>query len=176
MKRMRDIASLFVASSLVLSSGCAHSVRASIAPADTAVAEEIKLHTPTGDISGTLLRPSSRPPLVVLIVAGSGPTDRNGNSVLGVSANSYKILADSLAAHGLASVRYDKRGVGASSGAMMPEEKLRFDDYVADAAAWIDSLAHDPRFSRVAVIGHSEGALIAAVAAERTSEIGRAHV
>ena len=103
---------------------------ANIAPADTAVAEEIKLHTPTGDLSGTLLRPPSRPPsgppsrpssrpssgpqsrpssgppLVVLIVAGSGPTDRYGNSIAGVSANSYKILADSLAGHGIASVRY----------------------------------------------------------------------
>ena len=78
------------------------------------------------------------------------------------------MLADSLAARGFASVRYDKRGVGASSGAMPPEEKLRFDDYVADAVAWIDTLARDPRFSRVAVIGHSEGALIGVLAAERT--------
>jgi len=167
---MRDIAALLRASGLALASACAaHPARTVIVPADTAVAEEIKLRTPTGDISGTLLHPLSNiQHPVVLIVAGSGPTDRNGNSVAGVSANSYKILAESLAAHGFASLRYDKRGVGASSGAMKPEEQLRFDDYVADAEAWIDTLARDPRFSRVAVIGHSEGALIAALAAERT--------
>src|SRR5207247_1756840 len=55
----------------------------------------------------------------------------------------------------------------ARSGAMKPEAQLRFDDYVADAAAWIDTLARDPRFSRVAMVGHSEGALLGALAAQR---------
>jgi alpha-beta hydrolase superfamily lysophospholipase len=64
-------------------------------------------------------------------------------------------------------VRYDKRGIGASKAAALDESQLRFDTYVDDAAAWIARLKADPRFSSVAVIGHSEGALIGMLAAER---------
>jgi alpha-beta hydrolase superfamily lysophospholipase len=104
----------------------------------------------------------------VLIVAGSGPTDRDGNSAMLPGRNdSLKMLADALAQAGIASLRYDKRGIGASKAAMPDEAQLRFDTYVEDAAAWIAKLQADPRFTSVAVIGHSEGALIGMLAAER---------
>ena len=77
----------------------------------------ITLQTTSGEIYGTLVAPENASRTAVLIIAGSGPTDRNGNSVAGISTNAYKMLADSLAAHGYASLRYDKRGIAASAAA-----------------------------------------------------------
>jgi len=125
------------------------------------------LVTPTGTISGTLTLPAATGPSpVVLIVAGSGPTDRDGNSA-GLRADSYRLLADALAAVGIASVRYDKRGIGLSASAMSGEATLRFEDLVADAAGWLAKLVADTRFGTVAIAGHSEGSLIGMLAAQR---------
>ncbi len=127
----------------------------------------IELKTPTGTIYGTLDLPSGRGPFpVALIIAGSGPTDRNGNSpLIQGKNNSLLMIAQVLKKAGIASVRYDKRGIGQSADAMKSEANLRFSDYIDDAASWIDLLKHDPRFTKVAVIGHSEGSLIGMVAA-----------
>ena len=81
------------------------------------------------------------------------------------SNNSLKMLADGFAAHGIASLRYDKRGIAASRGAMTKEEDLRFDNYVNDANAWVQQLRADPRFSTVTIAGHSEGSLIGMISA-----------
>jgi pimeloyl-ACP methyl ester carboxylesterase len=121
------------------------------------------LVTPTGTIAGTVLAPPGAK-RVVLIVAGSGPTDRNGNTSAGVRADSYRRLALALAGLGIASVRYDKRGIGASSAAGPNESDLRFETYVDDAAAWIRKLRADGRFRAVAVAGHSEGSLVGMLA------------
>jgi pimeloyl-ACP methyl ester carboxylesterase len=102
---------------------------------------------------------------VVLIIAGSGPTDRDGNSIAGIRANSYKMIANALATDGIASLRYDKRGIAASVVTGMKEEDLRFDDFVRDAVQWIKVLRADARFSTVTVAGHSEGSLIGMIAA-----------
>jgi uncharacterized protein len=124
--------------------------------------EPIDLVTPTGTIHGTLLRPAGTGAVpVALLIAGSGPTDRDGNSaMLPGPNNSLKLLAEGLAQQGIATVRYDKRGVAASATAITREADLRFDHYTDDAVAWINKLKADPRFSRVSVIGHSEGSLI----------------
>lgn len=106
---------------------------------------------------------------MVLIIAGSGPTDRDGNSAMLPGRNdSLKMLASALAQAGYASVRYDKRGIGASAAAGPTESALRFEQYVDDVAAWADKLAADPRFDGVALIGHSEGAQLAVMAAQRS--------
>ena len=131
----------------------------------------ITLQTPSGEIYGTLVAPENASRTAVLIIAGSGPTDRNGNSVAGVSTNAYKMLADSLAAHGYASLRYDKRGIAASVAAGTDESQLTFDAYIDDAAAWIELLVTDERFDRVVLAGHSEGGLIALVVAKRTEQV-----
>lgn len=130
-------------------------------------AEPFQLHTSSGDLAGTLLLPepaTSATPLV-LIIAGSGPTDRDGNNPMGVKAASYKLLAEGLALHGIASLRYDKRGIAASQSAGLKEEALRFDTYIQDAKAWLDTLKQSGRFGKLVVAGHSEGSLIGMVAA-----------
>ncbi|TAN15060.1 MAG: alpha/beta fold hydrolase [Chitinophagaceae bacterium] len=123
-----------------------------------------------GKIYGTLLAPKNKKTYpVVLIIAGSGPTDRNGNSTLGETSNMYLMLADSLAAHGIASFRYDKRYLGKSVD-FLPSaiEHISFDDYVDDAADIVNFLKNDPAFSQVIIAGHSEGSLIGMIAAQKT--------
>jgi uncharacterized protein len=133
----------------------------------------IFLKTPKGNINGTLLVPEGKQKLpVVLIIAGSGPTDRNGNQGDLVHTNAYQMIADSLFKKGIASLRYDKRGVGESIAAMGSESDLSFDDGINDAAAFIHMLKADARFSKVIVMGHSEGSLVGMVAAERAKADG----
>src|SRR5688572_30596906 len=118
------------------------------------VEETLKLETPTGAIEGTLMLPATRAGRVpvVLILAGSGPTDRNGNSLLLPGPNdSLKMLAAGLAQHGIASLRYDKRGVSRSAAAGFAEAELRINTYVDDAAGWVSLLRRDQRLSRVVI-------------------------
>jgi len=121
----------------------------------------------SGNIHGTLSMPknvSGKIP-VVLIVADTGPTDRNGNNEqTGLNGNMYKMLAEGLAKNGIASVRFDKRMVGESKTANKLED-LRFEDYVDDAVGLIGILNDDQRFSKVVILGHGEGALAAMLAA-----------
>lgn len=130
----------------------------------------ITLDTPTGQLAGTLELPAGADkPRVALLIAGSGPTDRDGNSSMIPGRNdSLKLLAAGLAEAGIATVRYDKRGIGGSHAAGSAESALRFEMFVDDAAAWIARLKADPRFASVAVIGHSEGSLIGMLAARQT--------
>jgi len=125
------------------------------------------LQTSTGELSGTLTVPILKGTFpVALIIAGSGPTDRNGNNAQ-MKNNSLQLLAHELAAQGIASIRYDKRGIGASKGALISEENLRFENYVEDANAWASELKADPRFNRLIIVGHSEGSLIGMLASEK---------
>lgn len=138
-------------------------------PAGAAGEQEVTLAVQGGVLHGTLSLPAvdGKVP-VVLLHAGSGPTDRNGNSAMLPGHNdSLRMLADALARNGIATLRYDKRGIAASAPAGLREADLRLDHYIDDATAWLRQLRADPRFSRVLMAGHSEGALIAAVACQR---------
>lgn len=132
---------------------------------DTSFTEEpISLKTTTGTINGTLCMPGDSANIAVaLIIAGSGPTDRDGNGP-GMTNNSLQLLAAALAKKGIASVRFDKRGIG-SSEKVKDESDLVFDAYVLDAKAWITQLRADKRFRSVYVVGHSEGSLIGIISA-----------
>ncbi len=129
-----------------------------------AAAEEIRLDTDNGPLAGTLLVPDA-PRAVALLIAGSGPTDRDGN-VQGLpgKSNSLRYLAEALAEAGIASLRFDKRLIGGSATRSISEADVRFETFVDDAAQWLAYLETRldlPRF----VVGHSEGALIGLLAA-----------
>lgn len=134
-------------------------------------AQPISLATATGELAGTLQLPDGGgKPFVALLIAGSGPTDRDGNGPAGRN-DSLRLLAVQLAEAGYASVRYDKRGIGASRAAGPAESALRFDTYVDDAAAWLARLKGDARFAAPFVIGHSEGSLIGMAAARHGNAV-----
>ena len=152
---------------LTLFSGVANAASPSV------LLRPIELNTPTGTLYGSLVLPKSDKPVpVVLIIAGSGPTDRNGNNTQGGRNDSLKKLAWRLAQYNIASVRFDKRGIAQSQPAAPDERTLNLDQYVTDAVAWGNLLKADPRFADVFVLGHSEGALIASLAAPAMDAAG----
>ncbi|MEP2937074.1 MAG: alpha/beta fold hydrolase [Gilvibacter sp.] len=117
-------------------------------------------------IEGTLLRPAdqSQVPLVI-IVQGSGPTDRNGNQPM-MENNSLKMLAEALKEHGIASYRYDKRIVPMIKNRTLNEASLSFDDFVQDASDALNYFKRSDAFSGYYLIGHSQGGLIVTVVAQ----------
>jgi len=121
-------------------------------------------------ISGTLIIPNklNEHHPIAIIIAGSGPTDRDGNSGLMVN-NSLKYLAEGLAKNKIASFRYDKRAIGKSLSSSIKETDLRFEDYVNDVKALIKDFKKDDRFSEVIIIGHSEGSLLGMIAVQNTN-------
>lgn len=129
------------------------------------VSTDIALPAQPAPLHGTLLTPDA-PTAVAVILPGSGPTDRDGNSPMGVAASTYRLLAEGLAEQGVATVRIDKRGIAASAAAGLDETRLRFDDYAADASAWAAEAAARAGKPCAWLIGHSEGALVALKAVE----------
>jgi len=117
---------------------------------------------------GSFLKPLNKNNYPAVLILPEAGADRNGNSSgQEVKPDTYRTLAQALAAKGIASVRIDKRGVGASAKAIAREEDLRFDTYVDDAVTWIKFLQAQPHVGCVAVFGHSESALVAALAAKK---------
>jgi pimeloyl-ACP methyl ester carboxylesterase len=132
---------------------------------------DVSLKTPSGTLSGTETHlAGGQASTIALILAGSGPTDRNGNGPT-IHTDTYKMLAAGLAAHGIATLRADKRGIGASAGAMMSEGDLRITTYADDAKAWAADLKKRTGARCVWLIGHSEGALIAELAAQDNPDV-----
>lgn len=132
--------------------------------------EKIILKTETGEINGLLTYPKTQTPVpVVLLIAGSGPTDLDGNQP-SLQTNAYKLIAGELVKKNIATLRFDKRGIASSAKAAKSESELRFETYVNDVEAWISLLASDKRFSSVFVAGHSEGSLIGMIAAKNNSK------
>lgn len=130
--------------------------------------ELITLKTATGSLKGSIIVPAAKIKMpLVLLISGSGPTDRDGNNP-NMTNNSLKMLAEELAKSGIASVRYDKRGVAASSDAVGDISAIRFEDMSDDAQAWLNLLSHDKRFSKIIVAGHSEGSLVGMVAINKS--------
>ena len=129
------------------------------------VESEISAPGPDGPLQGLMLSPGKDGAPVVLIVPGSGPTDRDGNSLHGLDTDTYKLLAQGLAAHGIASVRIDKRGMFSSHAAIPNANNVTIADYASDVHAWAAAIREKAGAKCVWVLGHSEGGLVAMVAA-----------
>lgn len=138
--------------------------------------EELTASGPAGALKGTLTLPDDGETLrdntpVFLIVPGSGPTDRDGNSPLGIAAAPYKLLAEALASRGFPSVRIDKRGMFGSKDAVSNPNDVTIDRYGDDLVAWASAI--QARFPTgagarcIIPIGHSEGGLVALAAVGR---------
>lgn len=129
------------------------------------VSTPVELASTPAPLHGTLLTPEDQTRAAAVIIAGSGPTDRDGNSPIGVTGGVYRQLAEGLAERGVATVRYDKRGIAASTAAATDEANLTFDTMIDDAKAWARLTAKRTGQPCVWLIGHSEGALIGQAAA-----------
>lgn len=125
---------------------------------------------PNGALGGTLLGEARGRP-VVLIIPGSGPTDRDGNSPLGITAASYRLLAEALATRGVATVRIDKRGMFGSRAAVADANAVTLADYAADVHAWAKAIRARTGARCVWVLGHSEGGLVALAAVQTPADL-----
>ncbi len=119
---------------------------------------EITIDAAGNHLSGTYCAPSAAGQYpVVLMIHGSGPLDRDEN-LPGQNLNVFNAIAHHLAGIGIASLRYDKRGCGASTGDYY---RTGHYDLVDDALCWFDALYHcDSTMSQVFLLGHSEGTVI----------------
>lgn len=123
-----------------------------------------------GALSGTMSGPKSGGP-AMLIVPGSGPTDRDGNNLLGIKGSPYKVLAQALAESGITTVRIDKRGMFGSSRAIADPNAVTIADYAADVHAWVKVVRNETGSPCVWVAGHSEGGLVALVSGQNPDGI-----
>ena len=141
-----------------------------IAAASPVPERPVEAATPTGTLKGTLLDAGPGAPIAV-IIPGSGPVDRDGNSPVGLKAATYRLLAEALAARGVSTIRVDKRASFASAAAPFPPEGPTYDLYAADAHAWVAAAKGLAGAPCVWLIGHSEGALVALVAAQQWRDL-----
>jgi pimeloyl-ACP methyl ester carboxylesterase len=131
----------------------------------------VEARGPSGPLKGTMLSPSTERGAVILIIPGSGPTDRDGNSPAGILAAPYRLLAEALAARGVTTVRIDKRGLAGSAGATPNGNAVTISDYVTDVHAWTTVIRQRTGASCVWLLGHSEGGLVAMTAAKNQPDI-----
>jgi hypothetical protein len=116
-------------------------------------------------VDGTLLMPTSKEkPILAILIAGSGPTDRNGNQNF-LKNNALKKLAEALSNHGIATFRYDKRIVKQIKNGNV-DKNIMFDDFVTDAISVIEFFKKTSAYSKIYIIGHSQGSLVGMLAAK----------
>jgi esterase/lipase len=117
-------------------------------------------------IKGTLFSPEkvSKKTKLVILIAGSGPTNRSGNSTMGGINNSLKFLAEGLTQNGIAVYSYDKRIFAQMITKTVDEKTLSFEDFINDTKDVITYFKSQKKYSKIIIAGHSEGALIGMVA------------
>ena len=120
-------------------------------------------------IHGTLINSSELSPFLAIIIAGSGPTDRDGNNS-SMKSNYLKMLAEELNKNGISSFRYDKRGVSKSLGDIKSPNEIQFLDYVNDAKSIINHFKDTKKYKKIVIIGHSEGSLIGMLASKSIAD------
>lgn len=132
--------------------------------------EQIEFKIDTAKIIGQYIK-AANSTKIVLIIAGSGPTNADGNSPF-FRNFAYKYLAEELARNGISSIRYDKRGVGRSAKAGPKESDLRFNMYVDDASSLVNAM-HKMNYKEIIVLGHSEGSLIGMLVAAKNKNVSK---
>lgn len=135
-----------------------------------AAEEPVTIAGPTGPLAGSYLGPVEGGPVMV-IIPGSGPTDRNGNSPLGVAGGAYQRLGEALAAQGVGSIRIDKRGMFGSAAAAADPNAVRLTDYAEDVRAWAAEARRRSGARCAWLLGHSEGGLVAILAAQDSPDV-----
>ncbi|HIB38327.1 alpha/beta hydrolase [Mesonia sp.] len=137
----------------------------SIQAQDNFIANDLRINQ---YVEGTLLAPRQETVPLAIIINGSGPIDRNGNQMM-VKNDATKKLAEALAKKRIATFRYDKRTLKAQQ-LNIDEKDMRFDDFINDAKAVIDRFSELPYYSKVYIIGHSQGSLVGMVAAQEKAD------
>ncbi|MGD8451798.1 MAG: alpha/beta fold hydrolase [Phycisphaerae bacterium] len=139
--------------------------------ADRGNQEDVTFRSGSATLAGTLVVPEGQGPHpAVVLISGSGPQDRNGSMRMFPGYAPFQLIADHLQRQGVAVLRYDDRGVGDSTGDYLDATE---DDFVQDAAAALAFLRQrgDIDAGKVGLLGHSEGALIAALVAARDDRV-----
>jgi pimeloyl-ACP methyl ester carboxylesterase len=159
-------------SALAMGAVLTHAARAEVRAGD--MDREVFVDGGRAPLFGSLMSPpKAKAGPAVLLIAGSGPTDRDGNSIVpGVRPANLKLIAQGLAAAGVPSLRFDKRAIAKSAPAALSETELRFSTIVDDAVLFAGLLKAQPGVTCVILLGHSEGALIAALAAQKIETCG----
>jgi len=134
------------------------------------VSTDMTISGPQGALAGTFLSSGDHAP-IVLMIPGSGPTDRDGNSATGMRPATLRLLAEGLANRGISSVRIDKRGMFGSQAAIPDANKVTISDYVDDVRNWVGAIRKKTGVRCVWVLGHSEGGLVALAAAQKPDGI-----
>ncbi len=106
---------------------------------------------------------------LAIIIAGSGPTDRNGNQA-GLENNSLKYLAESLAQNQIAAYTFDKRIIAQMAQGTLSEKDLSFEDFITDVKEITQFFKAQKKYRKIILIGHSEGSLIGMVAAQSQAD------
>lgn len=132
--------------------------------------EQIEFKIDTNKIIGQYLK-AANSTKIVLIIAGSGPTNADGNSLF-FKNYAYKYLAEELGRNGISSIRYDKRGIGRSTKAGPKESDLRFGMYVDDANGIVNAMSK-MNYKEIIVLGHSEGSLIGMIVATKNKNVSK---
>ncbi|MBX9814935.1 MAG: hypothetical protein A4S12_12685 [Proteobacteria bacterium SG_bin5] len=144
----------------------------SLATPAAAQDREVSIAGPQGALHGALLAPPGAK-AVVVIIPGSGAINRDGDGPVLPRAQSYKLLAEGLAARGIASVRIDKRGLYSSAAAIADPNKVTIGDYAADARAWAAFAAKETGHPCAWLLGHSEGGVVALAAGNAPAICGQ---
>lgn len=122
-------------------------------------------------LKGSLYKPSrhTQKTDLVIIIAGSGMPDRDGNQH-GMVNNSLRFLAEGLAKNDIAAFSFDKRSIPLKASGKLSENEMRFDDFISDVKTITTYFRDKKQFGRIIIAGHSEGSLIGMVAANGNAD------
>lgn len=121
-------------------------------------------------LKGTLSIPKKKTNTAIMLISGSGPTDRDGNSAMGLNNNSLKMVAEQLSIAGFAVLRFDKRGIAESNKAITDPTELRFENFIEDATNWLKFL-NERGYQNLIVAGHSQGSLVGMIASQNNEKV-----